>query len=155
PLNALIGYTYTFGGDASKNEEYNRLGPLIRDAFGAYHISNQEQADFQQVQRENSILYGILNYRWRHLLKADVNTGYGKWTAGFVYRYYSYLDRIDDVFTFESFPYTAAFGRYRENRQFKGEHFLDLKTGINFNEKTSLSFVAQNVFNRFIVIRPG
>ena len=158
PLNALIGYTYTFGGNAAVNEEYNRLGPLIRDAFGAYHISDLEQAEFQNgniVQRENSILNGILNYRWRHLLKADVNTGYGKWTAGFVYRYYSYLDRIDEVFEIDVYPYTAAFGRYRENRQFKGEHILDLKTGFNFSEKTTLSFVAQNVFNRFIVIRPG
>ena len=79
------------------------------------------------MQRENSILNGILNYRWRHLLKADVNTGYGKWTAGFVYRYYSYLDRIDDVFEIDVYPYTAAFGRYRDNRQYKGEHILDLK----------------------------
>ena len=87
--------------------EYNRLGPLIRDAFGAYHISDLEQAEFQNgniVQRENSILNGILNYRWRHLLKADVNTGYGKWTAGFVYRYYSYLDRIDEVFEIDVYP---------------------------------------------------
>ena len=57
PLNALIGYTYTFGGDASVNDEYNRLGPLIRDAFRAYSISDLEQAEFQNgniAQRENS-----------------------------------------------------------------------------------------------------
>ena len=37
-------------------------------------------------------------------------------------------DRIDEVFEIDVYPYTAAFGRYRDNRQFKGEHILDLKT---------------------------
>jgi len=147
----MLGYTYSYGADAEEDPSQSKLGSVIKHAFQAYHISDEEYQDFENSYVDN-VLYGMLFYRFRHTLKTDFNVDLReKVSFGTNIRYYSYIDRVDDVFLL-AIPGIAD---YRSSLNYKGEFVIDVRAQYHFNEKFTVGFVCKNILNNNYQVRPA
>ncbi len=100
----------------------------------------------------------ILKYRYSHLLKADVEFQWRKFTVGMSLRYHSGMVNIDKIFT--SGFLDIAFGKslgikhYRDNRT-KGDAIFDLRSSLQLTKALYISFIIKNLFNYIYMERPA
>ena len=152
PLSILAGYTYSFAVDANENPEYEKFGNVFKNSFKGFKVDEEQYESYESAAtRSESIIYGMLSYRFRHLLKLDIESGYKKFSYGTSVRYYSYIDKVDEVFN----VFIPGFDEYRQGRNFKGEVVWDIRTGYKLSENFKLNLIVKNVTNRLYVIRPS
>ena len=91
----------------------------------------------------------MLNYRFRHSAKGDVETTIKHVILGVTATYTSFMVNID--------PKIAAVNGIEEYRKqdHTGNIVLDARMGYSLNEGTRLSFIAKNVLNNHYTTRPG
>ncbi len=92
----------------------------------------------------------VLKYRYRQLLKSDLQVGYKKFSAGVGCRYQSFMQNIDIVFN-ELIP---GVKRYREQHK-KGDWIFDARISYKIDKHLSIALVSQNFFNEEYVGRPA
>lgn len=90
----------------------------------------------------------MLNFRFQHSAKADVQTTVKKFTFGLTATYISFMQNIG---TFEGIN---NIGTYREANN-TGEFVLDARLGFNFTDEAQLSFIAKNLTGNQYTLRPG
>lgn len=151
PITFQAGYTYNYGANAAENPELARFGDVFRNAFKAYSISNEEQLSYDSSRPRGNILHGMLRYRFRHTLKMDIAADFNKFNIGVNVRYYSYIDRVDEIFRI----FIPGINSYRAEKEFRGDFVFDLRGFYNFNEKYSVGLIVKNLFNRDYQIRPA
>lgn len=107
----------------------------------------------------------MLKYRYKHLVKADFQFDYKKFTTGISMRYNSNMPNIDK--TFEELNVPIGMGQislgdyilpglpeYRKEHN-KGAMVFDYRIGYNINENARIALVVNNVFNLEYMGRPG
>lgn len=95
-------------------------------------------------------LQRFLKYRYRHLLRTDVQLNYGPFKVGANVRYNSVILNIDEDFYF----FMPGLIEYRL-QSIKGDVLADLRVGYEVNENFSLNFIVRNVANRSWMPIPG
>lgn len=127
---SLIGYTY--------------MNPVSLNADPKYTVYNSDSTN-------------ILKYRFRHLVRADIEAVYKKWGFGISNRYNSYMRNIDKVFEDAIAGNTFILPGLKEYRQVynKGNITFDARISYQCTEKLKASFIANNVFNTETTSRPG
>jgi len=127
---SLIGYTY--------------MNPVSLNADPKYTIYNSDSTN-------------ILKYRFRHLVRADIEAVYKKWGFGISNRYNSYMRNIDKVFEDAIAINTFILPGLKEYRQVynKGNITFDARISYQCTDKLKASFIANNVFNAETTSRPG
>ncbi len=100
---------------------------------------------------------GILKYRFKHLVRADVEAVYKKWGFGVSSRYNSFMKNIDKVFEEPIGGNTYILPGLKEYRKVynKGVVVFDARISYRFDERFKVSFIANNVFNVEYSSRPG
>jgi iron complex outermembrane receptor protein len=98
----------------------------------------------------------ILKYRFKHLVKADVEVNYKKYSTGFSIRYGGFMKNIDRVFE-ESIAGTYILPGLKEYRETynKGSFVVDLRLGYKLNDNYRLGFMVNNLLNSEYTSRPG
>ena len=108
----------------------------------------------------------MLKYRYKHLVKADIQIDYKKFTTGISMRYNSKMPNIDRTFEHMLIPYGMSyidFGdalilpgltQYRKEHD-KGAMVFDFRFGYNINENARIAFIVNNLFNLEYMGRPG
>lgn len=150
PVRTFGGYTFTYpvelnpvGGD----ETLNNVGNYLRNFFKS------------MVHMDDEIYEGLLRYRYRHTLKADVEVDLGKFTVGTEFQYYSFIEKIDDYLTFPISPIREMdLYNYRlrqQQRTIEGNVFWNLRGSYNFGKYGRFSVIINNVMNRESSYRPG
>lgn len=141
---SLIGYTY--------------MNPVSLNNDSAY-IANYSNPNSN-----------LLKYRFKHLVKLDVEANYKKYSIGISCRYNSFMENIDRIF--EISAEEAMFGSeiaqglpdktyilpglaaYRQKYN-KGNFVVDLRLGYKLNDKYRFGLIANNIFNAEVTTRPG
>lgn len=150
-LTYSVGYTYSYAANAEEDSTLRKFFPVVKQAFKAFKISDEEHNDFNTIGAKN-VLYGMMRYRFRHTVKFDLNVDLKENISfGTNIRYYSYLDRVDAVFK----EFIPGIGDYRDALNNKGEVIVDLRAQYHFNEKFTLGFICKNVFNNDYQLRPA
>jgi iron complex outermembrane receptor protein len=149
-LTYMFGYTYNYAANAQEDTTLNRIIPVIKGAFRAFKISDEEFKEFYDSGEQN-ILYGMLRYRFRHTIKMDINVDFKKFSFGTNVRYYSFMDRVDAVFAF-AIPNIQD---YRDSQNYKGDFVVDLRAQYHFSENFSLGFICKNALNNDYQLRPA
>lgn len=129
-LIALVGYTY--------------MNP----------ISLNDNAEYRSTFSDTAT--NILKYRFKHLIKGDVEGRYKGFKLGVSCRYNSHVRNIDRVFE-ENIAGTEilpGLKGYRERNQ-KGGLAFDMRVGYAYKERYHINFMVNNVFNEEIMTRPG
>ena len=149
-LTYQFGYTYNYAANAQEDTTLNGILPVIKSAFRAFKISDEEYSDFYGSGEQN-ILYGMLRYRFRHTIKMDINVDFERVSFGTNIRYYGFMDRVDAVFAFA----IPDIQDYRDSQNNKGEFVVDLRAQYNFSENFTLGFICKNVMNNDYQLRPA
>lgn len=134
-LNTLMGYTY--------------MDPVSLNRDSAYVATFSDS---------NSTL---LKYRFRHLVKADIEATWKKISVGISARYNSFMENVDRTFV-EGITVTdgtvveilPGLDDYRA-RNNKGSLVFDARIGYTFLEHYRVGFVVNNVLNNEYDTRPG
>ena len=127
---SLIGYTY--------------MNPVSLNADPKYTVYNSDSTN-------------ILKYRFRHLVRADIEAVYKKWGFGISNRYNSHMRNIDKVFEDAIAGNTYILPGLKEYRQVynKGNITFDARVSYQCTDVFKVSFIANNVFNTETTSRPG
>ena len=140
PATLLMGYTYTNPTDLDLN----------RDSLKSHPQNN------------------ILKYRYYHSAKADFEVSYKKFSVGFNVEYHSFMINVDKAFeepiklpdghplilNGDTVFILPGLKQYREKHH-TGDIVFDTRLSYQITEKTKLSIVMKNVFDREYMIRPG
>ena len=117
-------------------------------------ISLNNDPDYKETWSDTTS--NILKYRYKHLVKVDVEVNYKKYSAGFSLRYGGFMKNIDRVFE-ESIGGTYILPGLKEYREIynKGSFVVDLRLGYKLNDNYRLGFMVNNLFNSEYTSRPG
>ncbi len=148
-ISALIGYTYIEPVSLNPDSVYARdksLGGFGQDL--SYKNSSMDTTN------------NTLKYRFKHMMKGDLEIRIYKFALGVSYRYYSKMQNIDKAFEgLETL--TDGFSQYVE--KIKGVNFwkthnniqvVDARVSYQITSKQKLSVVCNNVFNESYSLRP-
>jgi outer membrane receptor protein involved in Fe transport len=95
-------------------------------------------------------LQRFLKYRYRHLLRTDVQLNYGPFKLGANVRYNSVILNIDEDF----YLFMPGLVDYRL-QSIRGDVLVDLRMGYAVNDNFSLNFIVRNLANRSWMPIPG
>ena len=84
-----------------------------------------------------------LKYRFKHLLRADIQYQNEHWTIGTNLRYNSFMLRIDESFN----VFIDGVSDYRESHN-NGDLIVDARLSRRLGERIEIGLICRNVFNR-------
>jgi iron complex outermembrane receptor protein len=145
PVRTFGGYTFTYpvelsadGGDESLNNLGNYLPRFFKSMFTI----------------DDDILSGLLRYRYRHTVKADIEMDLGKFTVGTEFQYYSFVEKIDYYLEFKV-ENLASYRNQIQERRMQGDVFWNLRGAYNFDKYGKIAVIVNNVINRESSYRPA
>lgn len=147
---ALIGYTYVEPVSLTPDSVYAHTKGLPGGKGEAlsYKSSSLDTTG------------NILKYRFKHLVKADIEFRVYKIGFGISYRYYSRMQNIDKAFatieelTYNAYPYLNKIKATNYWRSHNGFNIFDARISYKVNDKQKLSLVCSNLFNVDYALRP-
>lgn len=95
----------------------------------------------------------ILKYRFQHIAKVDLQLTYKFLSVGGSWRYYSFIQNIDQVFYLFEPVMQSGIIEYREEHN-KGIHIFDARLGVDVTKKIKIAFIVNNVYNLSYSLRP-
>ncbi len=129
-LTTLLGYTYMY--------------PISLNKDSLYKLSFSDPST------------NMLKYRFNHMAKADIQATYKAFSVGVSSRYNSYMKNIDRVFEDGVLGEELLVGMANYRSVFnKGVAVFDARFGYQINEAFKVNFIANNLFNKEYVSRPG
>jgi iron complex outermembrane receptor protein len=128
---SLIGYTY--------------MNPISLNNDPQYTIYNSDSTT------------NMLKYRFKHLVRADIEAVYKTWGFGISCRYNSFMQNIDKVFEEPIAQNTYILPGLKEYRKIynKGNLVFDARVSYKVNDTMKIGLIANNVFNAEYSSRPG
>jgi len=147
-VTALIGYTYIEPICLTPDSVYGRdfrYGGSGRDL--SYKNSSMDTTD------------NVLKYRFKHMVKVDIEFKINKFNVGFSYRYYSKMQNIDNALQdIEVLTGGIQFIDDIKGVQYwkthNGFHIFDARISYKFKKSQKLSLVCNNIFNIDYSLRP-
>ena len=133
-LTSLLGYTY--------------MNPISLNQDPTYRISFSDSTS------------NMLKYRFKHLIKLDIQASYKKFSLGISLRYNSFMKNIDLMF---EEPILTDAGQqfilpglkeYRKNNS-RGALVFDSRFIYHITKEMKLNFIVNNLFNAEYVSRPA
>ena len=129
-LTTLLGYTYMY--------------PISLNKDSLYRLSFSDPTT------------NMLKYRFNHMAKADIQATYKAISLGISSRYNSYMKNIDRVFEDGVLGEELLVGMAYYRSVFnKGVAVFDARFWYQINEAFKVNFIANNLFNKEYVSRPG
>ncbi|MCW3083584.1 MAG: TonB-dependent receptor plug [Bacteroidetes bacterium] len=147
-ITALIGYTYV---------EPVSLTPDF--VYGHDHSFGGAGRDLSYANSSMDTTGNIMKYRFKHMVKADVEFKVYRFTFGVSYKYYSRMQNIDKAFE-DVEQLTAALDFIDDIKvvnywkTHNGYSLFDARIGYNINKKSKIAIVCNNVFNVDYSLRP-
>ncbi|GCD77223.1 hypothetical protein JCM31826_07050 [Thermaurantimonas aggregans] len=136
-LEFLAGYAYS-----DPRVRYPDRPFIFNDVTGQY-------LTYQNLSTDDST--GTLKYRYRHLLKTDLQWSHHKgYRAGVSLRYNDYMRNLDRVF-YQVIPGVQSVHQ-RLNR---GDLVIDLRIGYKWPSGAMANLIIDNALNREIMVRPA
>ena len=145
---ALVGYTYVDPVSLTPNYVYASYAPI-----GG---GTTQQLSYSSTSMNSA--GNIMKYRYKHMVKADVEFKIFKFTLGGSYRYYSKMQNIDKAFgdleTLTNNPFFYHMSILDFWNKHKGFNVFDARLGYKINTQQKISFICSNVFNVAYMLRP-
>jgi iron complex outermembrane receptor protein len=95
----------------------------------------------------------ILKYRFQHIAKTDLQFTYKKYFIGGDWRYYSFMENIDEIFYLLEPLAHYGIQQYREKNN-KATNIFDVRVGMDITKKFKVAFVVNNIANISYSLRP-
>lgn len=138
PLQILAGYTYVYPANLSADTTLANPGKFLEFFWKNFDSEDED------------VLQTLLAYRFRHVAKMDVQAGYGRFSLGVDVRYFSFMDKIDQVFA----TFIPGVSDFRE-RHNGGDFILGLRASADVGAYGNLTVLVNNALNREYSLRPA
>jgi iron complex outermembrane receptor protein len=136
---AASGYTYACPIDADSHPELSSFSNAVRYAVESF------------AQTQSYAGSPLLKYRYRHMGKCNVDVEHSAgFTLGAGLRAYSFMERVDTVFSF----FIHGLDHFRQNNR-NPSALVDLRLGVVARKRHRIVVHCTNVFNRFVALRPA
>ena len=145
-LNVLAGYNYSYPVQLNDSTSIKNPGVYLQRFF-TDHFKTLEGTDGQR----------ILQYRLRHLFKADVELAYRRFRVGATLQYFSYPEFIDPQFyvIFNKLDGDKnTLGTYLSKHK-KGDFVCDVRLAYQIKDNIRIGVILKNLTNRHYMLRPG
>ena len=147
-IMVLAGYTYIDPVSLTPNRIYARYKTLG---------GTTDSVSFKSSSMDTT--GNVLKYRFKHLLKADVEVRIHQFAIGASYRYYSKMQNIDKAFSdievltrvFSQIPPISITNYWQRHNGF---HVIDARVSYKISKSQKLSIVANNLLNTPYFLRP-
>ncbi|HKC66953.1 MAG TPA: TonB-dependent receptor [Bacteroidia bacterium] len=149
---ALIGYTYVDPVTLTPNYVY------AHDSSKVLNPANNNALSYKRTSMDTT--NHTLKYRYKHMVKADIEFKIYKFGLGFSYRYYSKMQNIDSAFASLE-KATQVLSQYIY--QIKGISFwqahsgysiFDARLNYRITPRQRISLICNNLFNVAYMLRP-
>lgn len=157
---ALVGYTYVDPVSTTPDYVYAQYTPLgstgTYDSHGNYIPPPQTKLSYNSTSLNPN--GNVMKYRYKHMVKADVDFKIYKFNLGVSYRYYSKMQNIDKAFndleilTDNPFFYQIKATNFWNAHN--GFNIFDARVSYKINPKQKISFICNNVLNVTYMLRP-
>ncbi len=156
-----IGDTRILGLDMSIAGQGELFG-LKTGLLAGYTFIKPEFQDFNELQQtlssgcydtEGNLIpdcKNVLKYRFPHTIKLDAETQIGKFTPGISFRYFSFMEAIDEAFN----RFLPGIKEFREDNN-GGTTIIDARVLYHITDQSFLSLVCKNVLNAEYALRPA
>jgi len=138
PLNILAGYTYVYPANLSADTSLISPGKFLSYFWRSFNGDDEE------------VFSTLLAYRFRHVAKLDVQAGYERFTVGLDLRYFSFMDKIDQVFDV-FIPGVADFRALNNT----GDLIVGARASVDIGKNSNVTVLVNNLLNREYSLRPG
>ncbi len=152
----MAGYTYTIPEAMNPTDTFH-----VNDPGAPYNLQ------YYSHYRTSIDSTNLLKYRFRHIANADIEFTYRKWSLGYSFRYYSYMENIDgilyqldaaDLFgtgVIEARGDERTQNTYRINPDnHNGNYVMDLRVSCQATKWMKVAVVMNNFLNRQYSLRP-
>ena len=133
-VQTIVGYTYTNPIMLDVNK------PFAIDSIGNNYTFKSTRSDSTDV----------LKYRFKHLVKWDIQLEYKAWQFGYSLRYNSFMENIDRVFL----SIVAGMQEARDANR-GGNTIMDARFAYQINARMKMALVISNVLNVEVMTRPA
>jgi len=140
-MNVLVGYTYS--------------NPTVLDPDFVYATSNTgAELTNRNTSDTANAKPNEMKYRFRHLVRADLEFNYKKFSFGVSARYNSFMRNVDNIFLV--FDDLNVLNGVHESRQWhrKGDYVIDLRAAYQVHQGHRVSLIVNNILNRAYSLRP-
>lgn len=144
-LRMNIGYNYSYPVELN-NEESGKVNGIGEYVSKLFKSNFKKSADMEG----SDLMENVLKYRNRHLLTADVEWSFKGFTIGADVRYYSFMEKIDEIFGI----YITDLTQYRIDQNFKGDLVLGSRFMYQINQKHNIGLIVKNMSNHEYYQRP-
>lgn len=146
PVRVQSGYTYNYGVDLNTDTTLLNAGKFMKNFFSSIgtNLNNLKTAN------DSLVASAMLKYRFRHLVKFDVEFDLGRVTIGTEFRHYSFVEKVDQVFEL----FIPELRDYRTENP-KGSFVYNQRISYDFRKYGKLSFIVNNVANSEYSVRPA
>jgi len=138
PVRLLAGYTYTYPVNLTLDTTLRNTGEYMSNFFRAFNNPGED------------IRKGLARYRFRHMIRGDVEADINQFSIGLAARYNSFMDKIDQIFE----GAIDGIAEYRENNT-HGDLVLDARLGYHFSNNAQVRLLVKNLTNNTYSIRPA
>ena len=147
-VTALLGYTY--------------VEPITLTPDSVYAVDSAFGGAGKPLTYKNSSMDttgNVLKYRFKHLIKADVEFRIYKFGLGFSYKYYSKMQNIDKAFEeleelTQALTFVDDLKAIDYWKTHNGFHIFDARISYTFKKSQTLSLICSNIFNVDYSLRP-
>lgn len=145
-ISMNAGYSYNYGSNDTSS--HYTTGNFFRDAF----VYNVKRVSDQSTEAYKN----LLEYRARHLFRADIELKYWRCYVGTTISYVSEPEKIPATILLA--VNTIAGNNSYENyftAHAMGDIIADVRAGYTVNKHFEVAFIVKNVANSFYMLRPG
>lgn len=133
----LGGYTYT-------------LPQVVNPNFIYARDSASQELNFNNTRNDSN---NLMKYRFKHLLRADVQCTWRRFEYGLSYRYNSRMTNIDGAFTKGILSFFIT-GIQRSMDRLGSAHIFDARVAYKISDRCKVNAQVSNLLNREYVGRP-
>ncbi len=146
PVRIQSGYTYNYGADLNTDSTLANAGKFIKYFFSSVGTNLNEL----KTANDSLVSAAMLKYRFRHLVKFDFEFDLGRVTIGTEFRYYSFVEKVDQVFEL----FIPELKDYRAANP-TGSLVYNQRISYDFKKYGKFSFIVNNVTNNEYSVRPA
>ncbi len=138
PLYILAGYTYVYPANLSVDTTLRNPGKFLEYFWKSFNGDDPE------------VFETLLSYRFRHVAKLDIQTGLKRFTMGMDMQYFSYMDKVDQVFEI----FIPGIRNFRSIHN-GGDVIIGARAALEVGESSTVTLLVNNLLNREYSLRPG
>ncbi len=150
----LNGDVSVFGNNLSFSGGYNYIYPadLAGDSsnLDVGNFMKNFMEGFTAKSTDSVFLASVLKYRFRHMIRMDLQYSIKKFSFGADVNYYSLMENLDAIYI----SFIPGINEYREDH-LQGDWIFDARVGYTITKNSKVQFLVKNMFNRMYALRPA